>query len=68
MILHLEGNSRALRAKLDVRESIDARIASLASVFEVDYDRFVNKLHSEVDRFLEELRQIEPSPPDGTLQ
>lgn len=68
MILHLEGNSRALRAKLDVRESIDARIASLNAVIEVDYDLFVNKLHSEMQRFLEELRQIEPSPPEATSQ
>lgn len=66
MILHLEGNSRALQARLNVRESIGARLASLSAVFDVDYDLFVNKLHSEVKRFLEELRQIEPSPPEAT--
>ncbi len=64
MILQLEGNSRKLLATLDIRESIAARIASLHAIVEVDYDLFVNNLHSKVERFLEEIRQIEPSPPE----
>ena len=37
-------------------------IAKLHVALEVDYDLFVNKLKREVDRFVEELRRIDPSP------
>jgi len=36
------------------------RAATLASSLEVDYDLFVNKLVGEVERFVGELRLVEP--------
>lgn len=62
MVLRLEGNSRAVKATIDIRESLAGRLATLNATLDVDYDLFVNKLRREVDRFLEEVRQIEPSP------
>ena len=59
MILRLEGNSRKLQATLDVREYLAPSMASLHAAFDVDYDLFVNKLRREIDRFIEELRQVE---------
>jgi hypothetical protein len=37
-------------------------MATLNATLEVDYDLFVNKLRGEVDRFIEELRAIQPPP------
>ena len=68
MVLRLEGNSRALNATINIRESLAARLATLNATVDVDYDLFVNKLRGELDRFLEEVRQIEPSPPGRTSQ
>ena len=62
VVFRLEGDSRKLLARLDIREYL----ATLHETFEVDYDLFVNKLLREVGRFLEELGQIEPSSPDRT--
>jgi hypothetical protein len=58
--LRLQGNSRKLQAELKIREYISLRAATLASSLEVDYDLFVNKLVGEVERFVGELRLVEP--------
>jgi hypothetical protein len=68
MVLRLEGNSRALNATINIRESLAARLATLNATVDVDYDLFVNKLRREVERFLEEVRQLVPSPPGWTSQ
>jgi len=39
-------------------------MATLNATLEVDYDLFVNKLRGEVNRFLAEVCEIEPSPPE----
>ena len=64
MVFRLVGDFRKLEATLSIRESIAAKFATLNATLEVDYDLFVNKLHGEIVRFLEEVRQIEPSPPE----
>jgi hypothetical protein len=66
MVLRLEGNSRGLRATLNIRESLAPQMATLNAILDVDFDLFVNKLRAEVDRFVEELRQMQPSPPEQT--
>ena len=66
VVFRLEGDSRKLLARLDIREYLPPSVATLHETFEVDYDLFVNKLLREVGRFLEELGQIEPSSPDRT--
>jgi choline kinase len=66
MVLRLEGNSRGLRATLNIREYLAPQMATLNAILDVDYDLFVNKLRVEVDRFVEELRQMQPSPPEQT--
>jgi len=62
VVLRLERNGHTLLANFDVREYLPPSLAKLRVVLEVDYDLFVNKLKREVDRFLDELREIEPSP------
>jgi hypothetical protein len=62
MILSLKGNSHELLATLYISEYLAPRMATLNASFEVDYDLFVNKLRGEIDRFVEEIRQVEPSP------
>jgi hypothetical protein len=64
--LRLEGNSRALRATLDIRESLTPTMATLSASFDVEYDLFVNKLRGEIDRLVEDLRTVEPSCPERT--
>jgi hypothetical protein len=64
MVFRLEGNSHKLAATLDVRECLAPSMVSVHATLEVDYDLFVNKLRGEMDRFVEELRQIEPLPPE----
>jgi len=68
MVLRLEGDSRALKATIAIRESLAALLATLNATLDVDYDLFVNKLRREVDRFLQEVRQLEPSPSGWTSQ
>jgi len=63
VVLRLEGNSRALQATLEVREYLAPSMATLRATFEVDYDLFVNKLLGEINRFIEELRNVQPSSP-----
>ncbi len=63
VVLRLEGNSRALQATLEVREYLAPSMATLNTTFEVDYDLFVNKLLGEINRFIEELRNVQPSSP-----
>jgi hypothetical protein len=63
-VFRLEGDFRKLKATLYTRESIAANIATMRATLAVDYDLFVNKLRGDVARFVEELRQIEPSSPE----
>ncbi len=62
VVFRLEGDSRKLLATVDVREGLASYLATLHVPLEVDYDLFVNKLHREVERFVEELGHIDPSP------
>jgi len=64
MTLRLEGDSRKLFATLDIREYLAPSMATLNATFEVDYDLLVNKLRGEIDRFVEEIRQVEPADPE----
>lgn len=59
VVLRLKGNARGLQLTLNVREYLAPSIATLNASFDVDYDLFVNKLHAEMGRYLEELRQVE---------
>lgn len=61
VVLRLERTSNTLLANFDIREYLPPSLAKLHIVLEVDYDLFVNKLKTEVDRFLAELRGIRPS-------
>ena len=61
VVLELKGNSGALRATLNIREYLAPTMATFNAEFEVDYDLFVNKLRAEVDRFVDELRDMQPS-------
>jgi hypothetical protein len=64
VVFRLEGNSRKTVATLDVREYLPPSVATLHESIEVDYDLFVNKLHREVERFVEELSHIDASRPE----
>jgi hypothetical protein len=66
VVLRLEGNSRALVATLEIREYLVPEKATLNATFDVDYDLFVNKLSADIDCFVEELRRVQPSPPEWT--
>ncbi len=66
VVFQLEGDSLKLLATLNVREYLPPYVATLHGILEVDYDLFVNKLRRELERFLEELRQIEPLLPGWT--
>lgn len=55
-----------LQATLDIRDYVPPSSFTLHESQEADYDLFVNKLCREVERFLDEVRQIEPSPPEWT--
>jgi hypothetical protein len=57
MVFVVEGNSRSLRAHLEVREYVAPSTAMLKATLDVDYDLFVNKLRVEVDRFTAELKR-----------
>jgi hypothetical protein len=61
MVLRLEGTSRRLRAKVQIREYMAPSTAALSATLEVEYDLFVNKLREEIDRFVEELERVEPT-------
>jgi|SRR5882672_4058895 len=58
--LRLKLASRKLQADLKIREYIAPHMATLSSTFELDYDLFVNKLLREIERFVDELRCVEP--------
>jgi hypothetical protein len=58
--LRLELISRKLVADLRIREFIAPHMAILTSRFELDYDLFINKLMHETERFVDELRCLEP--------
>jgi hypothetical protein len=62
----LESDPPKLHATLDIREYLPPSSFTLHESHEVDYDLFVNKLCIEVERFLNEVREIEPSPPEWT--
>jgi hypothetical protein len=64
VVFRLEGDSRKLLANVDVRQGLSSYLATLHVPLEVDYDLFVNKLHREVERFVEELSHIDPSRPE----
>jgi hypothetical protein len=51
-----------LMATLDIRECLPPSSFMLHEVHDADYDLFVNKLCAEVERFLDELQQVELSP------
>jgi hypothetical protein len=61
VVLRLERKGNTLWANFDIREHLPPSVAQLHVVLEVDYDLFVNKLKSEVDRFVEEVREIKPA-------
>jgi len=61
VVLRLERRPNTLVANFDVCEYLPPSTAKLHVVLQVDYDLFVNKLKEEVDRFVEELREIVPS-------
>jgi len=62
MVLRVKGDSRELLVTVDVREYLPPSSWTLSAALEVDYDLFVNKLRGEIDRFVEEIRQVEPTP------
>ncbi len=66
VVLRLAGDSRKLLATFDIREYLAPSMATLTATFEVDYDLFVNKLRGEIDRFVEEIRLVEPANPEWT--
>jgi|SRR5579864_667454 len=61
VVLRLERKNNILLANFDIREYLPPSLAKLHVVLEVDYDLFVNKLKREVDRFLDQLREIKPA-------
>ena len=61
VVLRLERKGNTLWANFDIREFLPPSVAQLHVVLEVDYDLFVNKLKSEVDRFVEQVREIRPA-------
>jgi hypothetical protein len=63
IVLRLAGDSRQFTAALAIREYLAPSMATLNASFEVDYDLFVNKLPREIDRFIDEVGQVEPAPP-----
>ena len=58
--LRLERSSSKLKADLKIREYIAPHVATLTAIFDVDYDLFVNKLLGEIEKFVGELRRVEP--------
>jgi hypothetical protein len=66
--LRLESDPPKLQATLDIREHLPPSSFTLHESQEVDYDLFVNKLCIEVERFLNEVRGTEPSPPQWTTR
>jgi len=62
MVLRLTGDSRELLVTLDVREYLPPASGTLNVALDVDYDLFVNKLRGEIDRFVAEIREVEPTP------
>lgn len=61
MVLNVKGTSRNFTAELNIREYFAPTMATLhAPEIEVDYDLFVNRLPGDIDRFVEEIRLIEP--------
>jgi hypothetical protein len=61
VVLRLGRKANALWASFDIREYLPPSVAQLHVALEVDYDLFVNKRKREVDRFLDELREIKPA-------
>jgi len=61
MVLSIKGDTRDLLVTLDVREYLPPSSWTLNATLEVDYDLFVNKLRGEIDRFVEEIHQVEPT-------
>ena len=66
VVFRLKCDPPKLHAMLDIREYLPPSSFALHESHEVDYDLFVNKLCREVERFLDEVRQIEPAPADWT--
>jgi len=62
VVFRLESNPPTLLATLDIREYLPPSSFTLHERQEVDYDLFVNKLGAEVERFVDEIRQVKPSP------
>ena len=61
LVLRVQGNSRSFMAQLKIREYLAPTIASLTAEVELDYDLLVNKLPPEIDRFVEQIRLINPA-------
>jgi hypothetical protein len=61
LVFVVEGNSRALRAHLEIKEYVAPATAMLTATLDVDYDLFVNKLGVEVDRYIAELKNVNRS-------
>jgi hypothetical protein len=59
--LRVGGNSRNFTATLNIREFLAPAVATLNAKIEIDYDLFVNRLPGEVERFVDEIRLIEPA-------
>jgi hypothetical protein len=66
VVFRVESNPPKLEATLDIRECLPPSSFTLHESQDADYDLFVNKLCREVERFLDEVRQIEPSLPERT--
>ena len=60
MVLPVEGDSRKFLAAHNVREYLVPTMASLQAKFELDYDIVVNRLPGDLDRFVAEIRLIDP--------
>jgi hypothetical protein len=60
MVLSVAGRARHFQAELKIREYLAPHVTTLTATLEVDYDLFVNKLATEMERFASDLRQIEP--------
>jgi hypothetical protein len=60
MVLSLAGSPRHFQAELKIREYMAPHITTLTSTLDVDYDLFVNKLATEMQRFASDLRLVQP--------
>ncbi len=62
VVFRIENNPPMLHATLDIREFLPPSSFTLHERQEVDYDLFVNRLGADVERFLDDIRQLKPSP------